>query len=69
MHYTKLKIHQAADRLEDTARGPEDNEAAMYLRKLWHAYEVAREVVKAKTHEHSRAAYAELVDLMNGKIE
>lgn len=64
---------QAADRLADYllehARSDLDLDAARALRKLGRVYEVAFEVVHAKTHDHSKAAYAELVDLIKGKAE
>jgi hypothetical protein len=39
------------------------------LRQLVRVHEVAHEVVLAKTHEASKAAYCELVDLVKGKTE
>lgn len=59
--------NKLADYLDDNARSPEDNEAAKVLRKLGRVYEVAYEMIHAKTHEHSKAAYAEMYDLMKGK--
>lgn len=53
--------------LDETATDPRHNEAAAMLRRLDEIAQVAREVVVAKTHEHSKAAYAELVDLFRGK--
>ncbi len=61
-HVEKLALY-----LDDNARSPIDNEAAAMLRKLGRVYAVAYEMVKAKTHEHSRAAYAEMKDLIEGK--
>ena len=61
------KIEGMAERLESLARSPEDNEAAQMLRKLLRVYEVSYEMVWAKTHSHSVAAYAELIDLIKGK--
>ena len=64
---------QAADKLADYllehAHSDLDLDAARALRKLGRVYEVAFEVVHAKTHDHSKAAYAELVDLIKGKAE
>jgi acyl-CoA-binding protein len=58
-----------ADYLLDNARSDLDVEAAALLRKLGRVHDVAYEMVKARTHEHSRAAYVEMVDLMKGKAE
>lgn len=56
-----------ADYLDDNARSPQDNDAARLLRKLGRVYDVAYEMVHAKTHEHSRTAYTEMIDLIKGK--
>lgn len=69
MHSIESRATRLADMLLDRARDEGDIEAATLLRKLGRTYAVAYEVVRAKTHEHSKAAYAELVDLMNGKAE
>lgn len=61
------KYERLAQMLDDNARGPEDNEAAATLRKLGRVYEVAFEMIHAKTHEHSKAAYSEMHDLIKGK--
>lgn len=61
------KAEQLALYLDDHARSQQDNEAASMLRKLWRVYEVAHEMIHAKTHEHSKAAYAEMHDLIKGK--
>lgn len=61
--------NQLADRLMDRARDEVDLDTAVLLRKLGRVYAVSKEVVRAKTHEQSKAAYAELVDLMSGKVE
>ncbi len=53
--------------LDETATHPQHNDAAMMIRRLDEIAAVAREVVMAKTHEHSKAAYLELVDLFKGK--
>ncbi len=53
--------------LDETATDPRHNEAAAMIRRLDNIASVAREVVVAKTHEHSKAAYSELVDLIRGK--
>ena len=62
-------VERIACYLEDNARGPDDNAAAHYLRRLMRVYETAYEMMHAKTDAHSRAAYAEMVDLMKGKTE
>lgn len=69
MELIERVANQIADRLLDRARDEVDLDAAALLRKLGRTHAVAYEVVRAKTHEQSKAAYAELVDLMNGKVE
>ena len=63
----RKKVEKLCEHLETLPRGPEDLEAARLLRDLAQVYEVARGVVMAKTHDHSKAAYAELVDIFRGK--
>lgn len=53
--------------LDETATDPRHNEAAAMIRRLDNIASVSREVVMARTHEHSKAAYAELIDLIKGK--
>lgn len=60
-------IEQLADYLDDNARNELDNAAATALRKHSKLFKVAHEMVSAKTHEHSKAAYVEMVDLIKGK--
>lgn len=61
----KKEIERIASELD--AMGGVETEGAFYLRHLLKVYEVAFEMVHAKTHEHSRAAYAEMIDLIKGK--
>ena len=63
----RKKAYDLAKFIEDTATDPRHNEAAKMMRKLADIADVAAEVVRAKTHDHSKAAYAELVDLIKGK--
>lgn len=63
----RKRVEKLCEHLETLPRGDEDLEAARMLRDLAQVYEVAREVVMAKTHDHSKAAYAELVDIFRGK--
>lgn len=63
------KAEKLADYLMDHARSDLDTDAAMMLRKLGRVYDVAYEMVWAKTHEHSKAAYLEMMDLIKGKQE
>lgn len=56
-----------ADRMLDRARDEDDIRAASLLRQLGRVHDVARKVVKAKTHQQSQAAYDELVELMKEK--
>lgn len=69
MEFMERVANQLADRLLDRARDEVDLDAATLLRKLGRTHAVAHEVVRAKTHEQSKAAYAELVDLMSGKVD
>lgn len=61
-------LKQLADYLEDNARNAMDNEAAVALRKYSQLFKVTHEMVMAKTHEHSKAAYVEMIDLIKGKV-
>ncbi len=63
----RKRVEKLCEHLETLPRGPEDLEAARLLRDLVRVYEAAREVVMAKTHEHSKAAYGELVDIFKAK--
>lgn len=60
-------IERLANALEEMPRTEIDLEAAKTLRELGRVFEVAREMVMARTHEQSKAAYAEMVDLIKGK--
>jgi hypothetical protein len=60
-------LKQLADYLEDNARSELDNQAAAALRKYSDLFKIAHEMVSAKTHEHSKAAYCEMIDLIKGK--
>jgi hypothetical protein len=53
--------------LDETATHPQHNEAAAMIRRLDEISSIAREIVVAKTNEHSKAAYSELVDIIKGK--
>lgn len=63
----KPTLKELATYLEDNARSEMDNEAAAALRKYSMLFKVAHEMVMAKTHEHSKAAYCEMIDLIKGK--
>jgi hypothetical protein len=63
----KKQASEAVNYLREKARGPEDLEIAKLVERLGEVYEIAREVVVAKTHDHSKAAYSELVDVFRGK--
>jgi hypothetical protein len=58
-----------AEYLNDNARSEVDNEAAATLRNLWRVYEAAYEMVWARTHEHSKAAYVDMINLIKGSVE
>ena len=57
---------ELADYLRAAPRSELDLEAAKMLEQMFEICEAAREMVRAKTHEHSRAAYAEMVALIKG---
>jgi hypothetical protein len=63
------KFTELADYLDDHARSELDNDAAAMLRKLGRVHQVAYEMVWARTHEQSKAAYVEMIDLIKGKAE
>ena len=63
----KATLKELADYLDDNARGEMDNEAASALRKYSALSKVSHEMVMAKTHEASKAAYCEMIDLIKGK--
>jgi len=58
------RAEQLAVMLEENARYDEDLETAMLLRRLYEVYEVACEVVYAKTHPESKAAYSKMIDVI-----
>ena len=62
-------FNELADYLDDHARSDLDNNAAAMLRKLGRVHQVAHEMVWARTHEQSKAAYVEMIDLIKGKAE
>lgn len=64
---TKYKAHELASHLRHLPRDEHDLEAARMLEVMAEVYEVAKEMVFARTHEHSKAAYAEMIDLIKGK--
>ena len=63
----RKKAYELALKLRESPRDDDDLVAAKMLEQLSEVYELACEMVRAKTHEHSRAAYAEMVDLIKGK--
>ena len=65
----KYRAHELAEHLRHMPRNEDDLEAARMLIKLVEVFEVAREVVMAKSHDHRNAAYAELVDMIKGKAD
>ena len=58
-----------SDYLYENARSPLDTDAAHLLRKLGRLYDISYEMCYAKTHDHSRAAYMEMIDFIKGKAE
>ena len=65
----KPTLQELADHLDDNARSELDNEAAAALRRSSNLFRVAHEMMTAKTHEASKAAYCEMIDLVKGKTE
>ncbi len=65
----KPTLQELADYLDDNARSELDNEAAAALRRSSNLFRVAHEMMTAKTHEASKAAYCEMIDLIKGKTE
>ena len=63
----KYRALQLADHLLHMPRDDADIEAAKLLREMVIVYELAREMMYAKTDAHSRACYAELMDTFKGK--
>ena len=61
------KAERLANALLEMPRGENDIEIAALLRQLARVYEVAHEMVWARTHEQSKAAYVEMIDLIKGK--
>jgi hypothetical protein len=61
------KAERLANSLLEMPRGENDIEIAALLRQLGRVYEVAYEMVHARTHEQSKAAYVEMIDLIKGK--
>lgn len=68
MLHISRKAERLANALQEMPRSEDDLEAASMLRQLARVYEVAYEMVYAKTHEQSKAAYCEMLDLIKGKV-
>lgn len=62
----KRKALDLAAYLRNLPRDEKDLEAAKMLEEMAEVYEVAKEMVFARTDSHSRAAYAEMIDLIKG---
>ena len=63
----RKKANRIAEKLLVLPRDEDDIEAAMMLKHMALVYEVAQELVFARTNDHSKNAYAELIDLIKGK--
>jgi hypothetical protein len=63
------QAEKLADYLMDHARSDLDLDAAALLRRLGRVADVAHEMVYARTQEHTRNAYKEMIDLVKGKAE
>lgn len=66
MNITPRNVERLANALEEMPRTETDLEAAKTLRELGKVFEAARNMVMAKTHEQSRDAYIEMIDLIKG---
>lgn len=67
MHVTKKALEQMTAHLRQG--GNTEQEIAEMLDKLRRVYEVAYEIAWAKTPDHAKAAYLELIDLIKGKAD
>lgn len=65
----KYRAHELAEHLKHMPRDEDDLEAARMLVRLVEVFEAAKEVVMAKTNNHRNAAYAELTNLIKGKVD
>lgn len=65
----KGNAFRIAEKLSRLPRDEDDLEAAKMLRRMSQVYDVAVEMVFARTDEHSRAAYSEMIDLIKGKAD
>jgi hypothetical protein len=67
MMVNSYEIDRLASNLEDRARDEDDLKSAKMLRELYRVFDAARDVVLARNHQQSMAAYAELRDMFQGK--
>ena len=65
----RRRATRIANAMEEMPRNEHDLETAFLLRQFVRLHEVAHEMVHAKTHETSKAAYCEMIDLIKGKTE
>ncbi len=56
-----------AEWLESQPRGQLDLDAAVFIRKMERVYAAAYDMVYARNDVASKAAYAEMVDIIKGK--
>ena len=63
----KKKAYDLAKFVEDTATDPLHSEAAKMMRKLADIADVAHEMVNARTNDHSRDSYKNMIELIKGK--
>ena len=64
---SRKDVERIATYLEDHARGPDDNQAAHYLRHLLRVHNAAYEMMQAKTHAQSSSAYELMRKLIKGE--
>lgn len=66
MNTTPRNVERLANALEEMPRTETDLEVAKTLRELGKVLEAARNMVMASTHEQSKQAYVEMIDLIKG---
>jgi len=63
------KAERFANALLEMPKGENDIEIAALLRHLARVYEVAHEMVHARTHEQSKKAYLAMFKLIKGETD
>jgi len=63
----KAKAQRLVNYLRENPRNENDLEAAAIIEKMTKVYLAAHDMVYAKTHQASQAAYSEMHDIFKGK--